>query len=376
MSFFDHLHNFKLRTKFILSVSVMLVFFMLITNAYLIERQADSYRRELLTNGETMIHILAVNAESGVLFESKYELDELISVLNSFADFKYATISNNEGVSLASLGDWDVLDIAESNKIKPHDSLHNHCRQYYVKLNSGEEFIELNTPVVSRKETLSRETLGMTGGYKSSSSQKYTTEVIGSIKLVLSLQSVNESITAARNGAIITTILILAMAILILTMLIRVITKPVSMLVEVTDKVSHGDLSQSVDIDQKDEIGHLANTFNKMIESLRQSRNEIEEYNRNLEEKIVERTLALEETQSHLVQSEKMSAIGQLAAGVAHELNNPLGGILGYAQFALEKMNKSIEEEGSNKDLEGYIRYVSYIEAQAKRSKAIVQNLL
>ena len=66
------------------------------------------------------------------------------------------------------------------------------------------------------------------------------------------------------------------------------------------------------DIDQKDEIGRLACTFNRMIESLKRSRDEIEEYNRNLEQKIIERTLALEEVQSQLIQSEKMSAIGQL----------------------------------------------------------------
>jgi two-component system NtrC family sensor kinase len=113
-----------------------------------------------------------------------------------------------------------------------------------------------------------------------------------------------------------------------------------------------------------------------MINSLRQSRDEIEQYNRTLEQKIIERTQQLEEAQQQLVQSEKMSAIGQLAAGVAHELNNPLGGILGYAQFTLEKLQKSIPHKTTAREIESYIRYVRDIEAQARRCKTIVQNLL
>ncbi len=113
-----------------------------------------------------------------------------------------------------------------------------------------------------------------------------------------------------------------------------------------------------------------------MIESLQLSRDEIEVYNRTLEDKIIQGTLQLEEAQAQLVQSEKMSAIGQLAAGVAHELNNPLGGILGYAQFTLEKMKRQMEKPNPTGDVSTYIKYLTDIETQARRCKAIVQNLL
>ena len=81
----------------------------------------------------------------------------------------------------------------------------------------------------------------------------------------------------------------------------------------------------------------------------------------------------LKEAQAQLVQSAKMAAVGQLGAGVAHELNNPLGGILGYAQFMLEKLKKP---EFSPEDFQSCAKYIESIERESNRCKGIVENLL
>ncbi len=376
MNLLRTIKNCNLRTKFVLPVSAMLILSILVISGYLTKRQADSIRQELRASGETMIRIIAKNAESGVLFESRYELDELLAILSRFEAVTYGAISNNEGTILSRFGEWrdehtKVKRVLEHNE--PTDGL---SRDYFIKSSSGEEYIEMNYPILSRKEKLARENLGLTGGLEGSAAHEKVTEEIGSIKLIMSLAKVNESIAEARDTAILLMLVVLILAILILTFFVRLVTKPIEMLVEVTDQVSRGDLNQRVDIKQHDEIGHLANTFNKMIESLKQSRDEIEEHNRTLGERIVARTRELEQAQAQLIQSEKMGAIGQLAAGVAHELNNPLGGILGYAQFALEKMKKSLPDKTSSKDIDKYIHYLTNIETQVRRCKSIVQNLL
>ncbi len=376
MNLLQRVTRCKLRTKFAVPIALLLITGIMTTSWYMITRQEESFRRELETSGETMVHIIAKNAESGVLFETKYELKDLLSILPSFEAFTYANITNKEGVLLAELGKWDDKKIsikrAKPNKETGIDASHD----FFIRTIDGKEYIEYNHPVISYKEQLSRENLGMTGGFDKSTSPNVVTERIGNIRLILSLKTVNESIADARRTAILMALTVLFLAILILTLFVKAITKPVKKLVEVTDQVSKGDLDIEVEIKQHDEIGQLANTFNKMISSLRESRLEIEEYNRNLEEKIVERTVALEEAQAQLIQSEKISAIGQLAAGVAHELNNPLGGILGYAQFALEKMKKRAANGDDSDELKGYIQYLTHIETQSRRCKAIVQNLL
>jgi len=375
MTFLRYSFGLSLRLKFVLPISVMLIISMLIISGYLINRQSDSFRRELESNGETMIQMLAINSESGVLFESTYELGDLLDVLSSFTQVEYCLISNLEGTVLANTG----LNPLGAEQVAPLRELtysSHRLHSGYFEFSSGREILILVTPITTQKEILNRETLGITGGVDKSMGASSVSETIGWLELGMSVASVHKAISEAKLAAILLATLVVITTIVMIIFIVSAITKPVTELVEATDQISRGDFSTRVEIEQRDEIGHLANTFNRMTKSLKQSRDEIEQYNRTLEEKIIERTEQLEEAQAQLIQSEKLSAIGQLAAGVAHELNNPLGGILGYAQFTLEKLRKNNPEDDPPKEIQGYLRYVGDIEIQARRCKTIVQNLL
>jgi len=376
MSLVRLLNKLSLRTKVVIPISALLTVVILSISGLLVSNQAKGFRRELETTGENMVRMLAINVESGVLFESEYELEEALRVLDRFDFVQYASVSNVEGKLLAKMGTpLEPVIIRNKSAINKGSKDHNDCSHFLIVDKEDRQFIEMIVPVTSRTERLDREMLGITG-LGQSVDPAVITERIGSVRLVLSLEAVNAAISEAKRTVYALTAVVLVLSLMILTTFVRFFTRPIKKLVTATDQIARGDLSQKVDVGHDDEIGQLAQTFNRMVDSLRQSRDEIERYNRTLEEKIVERTLELEDAQAQLIQSEKLSAIGQLAAGVAHELNNPLGGILGYTQFALEKLKKASPDRVDADELASYIRYLSDVETQARRCKTIVQNLL
>jgi len=149
-------------------------------------------------------------------------------------------------------------------------------------------------------------------------------------------------------------------------LLTRSITRPVSEMVEVTKSIGMGALDREVKVDSADEIGNLGQSFNQMVTRLRKMRLELEEWGNLLEQKVKERTEELAVMQNTLMQSQRLASLGKLAAGIAHEINNPLGGILVLSSLALEDMKS---DDPHRENLQEVIK-------QTMRCRDIVKGLL
>lgn len=144
------------------------------------------------------------------------------------------------------------------------------------------------------------------------------------------------------------------------------ITRPLGVMVEATDKIAKGDLDHRVDIDWRDEIGQLAGSFNRMTEDLRRANEGLTQWGRVLEKRVEERARELQTMQAALIQSEKLASLGKMAAGVAHEINNPLTSILIQTHLLLETC------EPGNPSLEN----LTLIADETSRCAEIVKGLL
>jgi len=145
----------------------------------------------------------------------------------------------------------------------------------------------------------------------------------------------------------------------------RRISQPLSDLVVGTRRIVAGDWSYRASVAPTGEIGELGFAFNAMVHELREGRAQLEEHNRTLEDRVRQRTEELRHKEQALVHSEKLASLGLLAAGVAHELNNPLTSIVMNTNLMMEEMNERTP----------LYEALKTIDADAARCRRIIEDL-
>ncbi|UCF31863.1 MAG: HAMP domain-containing protein [bacterium] len=181
------------------------------------------------------------------------------------------------------------------------------------------------------------------------------------VRYVYSYASLEQRAKDHIRAAIAAALALLLIGGLLSIVLSRGLVRPVRVLSTGAARIAGGDREHRIDVETGDEMEHLALQFNRMVDSLSTQQEELEAANLELREA----NARLRELQAQLVRSERLAALGQLSAGVSHELDNPVGVILGYAEL--------IRDESGEKTID---EYAAIILEEAKRCKRIIAGLL
>lgn len=157
-------------------------------------------------------------------------------------------------------------------------------------------------------------------------------------------QEANEIRGRIIESMILLTVFMSVIALVMIFLASKVLTDPINHMINVIRNVKRGRLEERMEVQSNDELGELAAAFNRMTAIIRQN----------------------QEMEAALAQQGKMASLGVLSSGVAHEINNPLGVILGYAGYI----------EGKLAPDDPLYKYIADIKRESKRCKKIVQDLL
>lgn len=343
--------DLNLRAEIIINISLLMLAAILLIGFTISKVNEGNIIEEKIRNGKGTIQDFQVIIDfiyrdiKDVSLDQpnlKKELEEFVRIYTKQKGF-YNFVVTDPGLKVIVSKEKNLLDKSYSNDLM----------QKTIKLG------EINTEIEK------------TGGFLSTHYKKLVFysplwihgKVGGGIQLEISVEDVMDYLLKSQRMILVSLILDAIVLIVFGSFLLsRVLVKPLRDLVRLTQKISEGDFSQTIEVSSKNEIGQLISSFNRMIERLKENQESIEKNLKSLE-------LAnkkLKQAQEELIRTEKLASIGRFAAGVAHEVGNPLGAILGYTSI----LNKGGIDQDETKD------FLKRIENEIERINRIVQELL
>ncbi|MCF8371786.1 MAG: hypothetical protein K9H64_09190 [Bacteroidales bacterium] len=201
-------------------------------------------------------------------------------------------------------------------------------------------------------------------------------EVLGSFVIRIPLEQLDNALYESSTDffllASLTTLLLLGFLIIFTR---KNIKAPLNEIIKASEAVSRGDKSKRLEIkpNQLSDMRLVSTAFNEMLDNLQLATNELQNWSQQLEYKVQKKSEELLEMQHELIRVERIASLGKLSASVAHEINNPLSGILTYTKLVNKQITKLDLKKPS---VDSILKYLKVIEEETKRCGDIVKGLL
>lgn len=201
-------------------------------------------------------------------------------------------------------------------------------------------------------------------------------ELLGLLEIELPLNEMDNALNRTIfNYFIIVLLFIMSFTGILLVFAHHRIHKPLSRIVTASKEVRQGNMNLRLDVASSDlsDIREVEEAFNQMLASIAETSRELQQWSHDLESKVLEKTEDLERSQNEIYHIERLASLGKLSASVAHEINNPLAGILTYAKL-VSRMLTNVEFDTKKK--ESITSHLGMIQSETMRCGLIVRGLL
>ncbi|MEO8167769.1 MAG: HAMP domain-containing protein, partial [bacterium] len=301
---------------------------------------------QLMKNGEEsaarVSDVIARSTRYSMLLNRKEDVQNILSSVGGEPGFEGLRIYNKDGRIIFATQPSDIHEKVDmnaeacvtchsSNSLGTHPDNNSRMTRIFTKRN-GERVLGLITAIRNEPQCSNADC----------HAHPPSKTILGVLDVKINLSTMDAQLAESKNR-----LLIFSGSAVLLVSLISggfiwmFVRRPVKKLMHGMEMVSSGDLDHRLTENSSDELGQLARTYNRMTDDLGKARAELTAWSVTLERKVKEKTADLERAHRQIVTVEKMASLGGLAATVAHELNNPLEGILTFARLLIKRVRKS-----------------------------------
>jgi two-component system, NtrC family, sensor kinase len=362
-------------------IIIVFSFFLFLAFAVIFRSVNESYVKNIIhQNGNNIGYLVEGALYHSMLENDKSSLQNTLDIINKMPGIDEVNLyDGNDSLVYYSAGnDAEKQNIAncktchgDIDKMFPRNKKsyrivdnENGCRMN-ASNNSGRHLF-IKTPILNEKSCYT----------SNCHAHKPTDVVLGSLIINIPLNKLDSTLHKSTTDFFyLAALMTICLVVFLIFFTRRRIKKPLYALIKASEDVSNGDMSTRLEIpaNQLDDMRMVSNAFNRMLDNLETATTELQNWSQQLEYKVQKKSEELGQVQSELINIEKIASLGKLSLSVAHEINNPLSGILVYTKLVSKQLtNIALDSEKK----ESMLKHLKLVENETKRCGDIVKGLL